>query len=97
MRPSRNQPLVEALAIEIKARRLELGLSQEDLAGRAEINRPYISMIEVGRKQPTISVLYLLAGALDLTFASFAQRIDDRLHRSARVSSRRRGAVAPKE
>jgi predicted transcriptional regulator len=60
MRPSRNQSLIEAL-VEIKVRRLELGLSQEDLAGRCELDRPYITLIESGRKQPTISVLHRLA------------------------------------
>ena len=48
MRPSRNQSLIEALGVEIKVRRLELGLSQEDLAGRCELDRPYITLIESG-------------------------------------------------
>lgn len=80
MRPSGNPELINALAVEIKARRQELGYSQEDLAGHAELDRPYISLIEVGRKQPTISVLYRVAVALDLSFAEFAGRIDERYH-----------------
>ncbi len=78
MRPSRNQALIDALAIEVKTRRNELSLTQEDLAGRCELDRPYVSLIEVGRKQPTISVLYKLAGALDLSFAEFAGRVEVR-------------------
>jgi len=78
MRPSRNQKLIEALAVEIKARRQELALTQEDLAGRCELDRPFISLIEVGKKQPTISVLYRLASALELSFADFAERVDSR-------------------
>lgn len=78
MRPSRNQALIDALAIEVKARRLELRLTQEDLAGRCDLDRPYISLIEVGRKQPTISVLYRISSALELTFADFCRRIDVR-------------------
>jgi transcriptional regulator with XRE-family HTH domain len=78
MRPSRNQALVEALAIEVKARRLELGLSQEDLAGRCEIDRPFLSLIEVARKQPTVSVLYRIAIALELTFGEFCDRVEER-------------------
>ncbi len=57
MRPSRNALLVEALASVLKQRRNELGLTQEDLAGAVELDRPYITMIESARKQPTISVL----------------------------------------
>ncbi|MBV8502431.1 MAG: helix-turn-helix transcriptional regulator [Paucibacter sp.] len=78
MRPSRNQPLIEALAIEVKARRLELDLTQEDLAHRADLDRPYISLIEVGRKQPTISVLLRIATALDLKLGDFCGRIEAR-------------------
>lgn len=78
MRPSRNQALIDALAIEVKARRQELELTQEDLAGRCEIDRPFISLIEVGRKQPTISVLYKIAGGLELTFGDFCDRIETR-------------------
>jgi transcriptional regulator with XRE-family HTH domain len=88
MRPSRNQPLVDALAVEVKARRAELGYTQEDLAGRCELDRPFISLIEVGRKQPTISVLYALARGLDLSLAEFADRIERRHKRQARASAR---------
>lgn len=78
MRPSRNPKLIEALALEIKARRQELELTQEDLAGRCDLDRPFISLIEVGKKQPTISVMYRLAVALELSFADFAGRIESR-------------------
>jgi transcriptional regulator with XRE-family HTH domain len=78
MRPSKNQALISALAVEIKVRRRELGLTQEDLAGRCELDRPYLSLLEVGKKQPTISVLLLLATGLDLSLAEFATRIEKR-------------------
>ena len=78
MRPSRNQLLITALGVEVKVRRQELALSQEDLAGRCELDRPYLTMIEGARKQPTISVLHRLAGALELSLGEFCQRVDDR-------------------
>ena len=78
MRPSSNPVLIEALAIELKTRRQELGLTQEDLAARAELDRPYVSLIEVGRKQPTLSVLYKLASALELPFGDFMARVERR-------------------
>ena len=78
MRPSRNQLLITALGVEVKVRRQELALSQEDLAGRCELDRPYITMIESARKQPTISVLHRLAEALELSLGEFCQRVDDR-------------------
>ena len=86
--------MIEALAVEIKARRLELGLTQEDLAARCEIDRPYISLIEVGRKQPTVSVLYALCKALDSTFGEFAQRVEERYQKQSRVNARRQAKPA---
>ena len=78
MRPSTNQALMNALALELKARRKELGLTQEDLAGRCDLDRPYISLIEVARKQPTLSVLYRHAEALELPLGGFMGRVQGR-------------------
>lgn len=63
------------MAVEIKARRHALELSQEDLAGRCELDRPYISLMEVARKQPTISVLLRLAEGLEYSLPEFMKRV----------------------
>ena len=78
MRPSKNQPLISALATEIKLRRQELGFTQEDLAGVCQLDRPYISLIEVGSKQPTISVLLRLAEGLQYPLGDFMGRVEQR-------------------
>jgi len=88
MRLSRNSDLINALAVEIKARRLELGYTQEDLAGHCDLDRPYISLIEVGRKQPTLSVLFKLAGGLGFSFQEFAERIERRYKLVTRAKAR---------
>ncbi len=90
MRPSKNPELMEALALEVKVRRDELGLSQEDLAGKMQMDRPYISMIEVARKQPTLSVLFRLAQGLDMSLASLMERVEKRY---ARVQKAHRAAA----
>lgn len=84
MRPSRNQPLIDALAVEVKVRRQELEFTQEDLAGRCDLDRPFISLMEVGKKQPTISVLHRLAIGLDLSFGEFCDRVDKRYRKSSK-------------
>ena len=66
------------MATEIKLRRRELGISQEDLAGCCQLDRPYISLIEVGRKQPTLSVLLRLAEGLQYPLADFMGRVQQR-------------------
>ncbi len=91
MRPSGNQLLLQALAISLKARRAELGLSQEDLAGRAELDRPFISLLEVARKQPTLSVMHRLAIALDLSLSEFTELIELRYSAIEVATSRARG------
>lgn len=78
MRPSRNALLLQAFGTALKERRNELGLTQEDVAGAAELDRPFITMIEAARKQPTVSVLWRLATALQLSPGDFVQRVDQR-------------------
>jgi transcriptional regulator with XRE-family HTH domain len=53
----------------LRAARAELGLSQEALAARAEINTSYLSQIERGRKAPSVDVLARLAAAVNLPVA----------------------------
>lgn len=49
----------------IVARRKELGMTQEDLAGLAEMDRSYISEIENGRKNMSLISLMRIAEALN--------------------------------
>jgi transcriptional regulator with XRE-family HTH domain len=88
-RPSKNQQLMDAFATEIKARRLELRLTQEDLAARCDLDRPYISLIEVARKQPTLSVVWRIAMGLELSPAQFIGRLEERYERAAEAGATR--------
>ncbi|MEX8518779.1 MAG: helix-turn-helix domain-containing protein [Leptothrix sp. (in: b-proteobacteria)] len=87
MRPSRNAHLIEALAATIKARRNELGLTQEDLAGAIDIDRPYITLMEAAKKQPTLSVLWRIAEGLELSAGELMTRVDQR-YRELSVAAR---------
>jgi len=51
----------------VKAKRLELGLSQEALAFEAKSNRTYISDVERGTRNPSIEVVERIAKALGVT------------------------------
>ncbi len=46
--------------------RIELGLSQEALALSADLQRNYISLMELGQNQPTITTIFKLANALNI-------------------------------
>lgn len=61
----RDEALLEAFAAELRARRTNLKLSQEELAHRASVNRTYIAKLELAQNQPTLSVMHRLASALN--------------------------------
>src|SRR6266550_2584673 len=48
----------------VRMYRTRMGLSQEDLADRAEIHRTYIGGIERGERNPTLTMIHRLAAAL---------------------------------
>lgn len=50
----------------MRARRKELGLSQEALADMAEIDRSHMGKIERGERNVTILNILKIAGALEL-------------------------------
>ncbi|MGE8452454.1 MAG: helix-turn-helix domain-containing protein [Pseudomonadales bacterium] len=50
----------------MKRRRIELGLSQEELAERAGVHRTYVGMLERGEKNATLYSIERLAGALEV-------------------------------
>ncbi|WP_303719175.1 helix-turn-helix domain-containing protein [Brevundimonas naejangsanensis] len=56
--------LIALLGRNIRRRRHALGISQEELAFRAEMKRSYVSGIELGNRKPSIDALERLAGAL---------------------------------
>ena len=50
----------------VKAWREHRGLTQQELADRAGISKPYLSQIETGKRQGTVETLSALARALDV-------------------------------
>ena len=66
MRTTQNLDLMEAFAAEIKARRGELGFSQEELAFRSEVNRTFVAKLELAQNQPSLTVLHRLSKGLEM-------------------------------
>nr|WP_256595789.1 helix-turn-helix transcriptional regulator [Pseudomonas sp. RW407] len=48
----------------LRQKRKEAGLTQEELALQADVQRNYVSLIERGINQPTITVIFKLAKPL---------------------------------
>lgn len=56
--------LVPYVGPAVRYHRTKHGYSQEELAARSGLDRTYVSGVERGRRNPTISVLQKLASAL---------------------------------
>jgi transcriptional regulator with XRE-family HTH domain len=54
-----------------------MGLSQEELAGRAGIHRTYIGGIERGERNPTLTMIHRLARALNVPPARLLEKPPD--------------------
>ena len=50
----------------VRKRRLEMGMSQEELAHKAGLHRTYVGGIERGERNPSLSSLAKIADALDV-------------------------------
>lgn len=60
----------------IRRLRDEQGVSQEDLAEAARLDRTFISMLERGRQRATLETALALAQALGLTLTELAREIE---------------------
>lgn len=67
--------LCTLLGKRVRALREEMGISQEELAFRAEIDRTYISQIERGIGNPSLLVLFKISGVLGVTVPDLFERL----------------------
>ena len=65
---------LEALGALIRARRGASGLSLRDLAERTKVSNAYLSQIERGLHEPSLSVLGAIAAALEVPLATLLAR-----------------------
>lgn len=76
----KHQPTVfEAFGPVLRRQRKVRGMSQETLAFEAGIQRNYVSLIKLGRNQPTITTVFKLASALSIKPAKLIQIVEDEL------------------
>lgn len=60
----------------LRRARKQAGLSQEELGFEAELQRNYISMMELGRYQPTLTTVFKLAFALKTTPSDLVGQVE---------------------
>lgn len=60
----KNDDSIRQVGLEIKRRRIELGLTQEEFADVSGLHRTYVSGIERGERNATLDVIFQIAKAL---------------------------------
>ncbi|HEJ1294566.1 helix-turn-helix domain-containing protein [Pseudomonas aeruginosa] len=66
-----NDDACKAFGIRLRDKRLAAGISQEDLASRANLDRTYVSGCERGKRNPSLKTMVKLANALNIDLMDF--------------------------
>lgn len=64
----------ERIGLNLQRLRRERGLSQEELAHRANIHQTYLSGVEQGERNPSVNVLQRVAEALGIDIGELVRR-----------------------
>ncbi|WP_159885759.1 helix-turn-helix domain-containing protein [Paenibacillus puerhi] len=72
------QPIIIKLIIGkiVKSLRIKQSMTQEDLAFECNVDRSYISMIEVGRNEPSVSKIFEICEGLRIKPSSFFKLVE---------------------
>ena len=57
----------------------ERGLSQEKLAELSDLERTFISFLERGERQPSLTTIFKIAKALDISATQLISAVEERL------------------
>ena len=89
MRTTRKK--LPGVGVAIRVFRQEAGLSQDELADRMDLSTPYISMLESGKRYPSIEMLLRIAIALQVRPGAMLDYIAERYIQDVARSSERTG------
>ena len=78
-----DKSLTAAFAVTLSDQRTRAGLTQEDLAARADVSARFISFLETGKRQPSLSALHALSKGLGLSMSELLAAVEGRLDTSA--------------
>lgn len=65
-----------AFGLVLRELRKRQALSQEELAHKADLERNYVSLLELGRNSASVKTIFKLAQALDVTVSEFMSLVD---------------------
>ncbi len=64
--------------------RMEAGLTQEELGFEAELRRTYVSILELGQQQPSLTSIIKLANALKLSAQELIAQVEEEMAKPRR-------------
>ncbi|MED4013786.1 helix-turn-helix transcriptional regulator [Priestia aryabhattai] len=71
----------QAFGIVIKKYRLERSISQEKLAFGADLDRTFISLLERGKRKPTINTLFAISKVLEIKPHKIVREVENLIHK----------------
>jgi transcriptional regulator with XRE-family HTH domain len=69
-----------AFATVLRDLRTQKKVSQENLAFLSGLDRTYISLLERGKRQPTLTSLFSISKALDMTLVEFTTALEKKIN-----------------
>jgi transcriptional regulator with XRE-family HTH domain len=70
----------DAFAQVLRRLRKDKGLSQEELAHQSDLDRTYISLLERGLRQPSLSSILRLSKPLGVSSADILAEVEEKLN-----------------
>lgn len=70
------EDIKQRFGLAVRQRRLELGISQEDLAHRCQLHRTYIGDIERGERNVSLQNIEKILEALEIRISVFFERYE---------------------
>jgi transcriptional regulator with XRE-family HTH domain len=81
----------QAFGQALRSLRTKRKWTQTNLALRADVDRNYVSLIELGRNSPSVRMVFRLCDALDITPSDMIKDVERRM----RVQAKGRSPTAP--
>jgi transcriptional regulator with XRE-family HTH domain len=75
-----------ALGKALRALRDEVGITQEQLAGRLKVDPTFVGRLERGQRGAHWRTIRRILAALDISIAQFASAVEDAEHEAQRTS-----------
>ena len=73
----------QAFGQALRSLRTKRKWTQTDLALRADVDRNYVSLIELGRNSPSVRLMFRLCDALDITPSDMLKDVERRMRMQA--------------